>query len=85
MSRPNSVHSQRLERRSFWITVEDGVDVFHDVAADFEELAFVFDRDQRAFDAVVLGQLERFGKGSDFLDVALDAHVAQDQRRGGDR
>ena len=58
--------------------------MFHDVAADFQELSFVFDWDQRAFHTVVLCQLKWFRQGTHFFDVALDAHVAEDQRCGGD-
>ena len=77
------IHPQRLKRRGLGVAVEDGVDVFHDVAADFEELAFVFDGDEGAFHAVVAGELEGFGEGTDFLDVALNAHVTEERCGGG--
>ena len=35
------IHSQCFERGCFRVAVEHGVDVFHDVAADLEELTFV--------------------------------------------
>jgi hypothetical protein len=43
------------------VAVEDGIDVLHDVAADFEELTLVGDWYQIAFDPVVHGQLKWLG------------------------
>ena len=58
----SSVHPQCFERGRLRVAVKDRVHVFHDVATDFQELAFVFDRDQRLFHTVVHGQLQGLGE-----------------------
>jgi len=52
--------------------------MFHDVAADFQELSFVFYRNESFLDSVVASELEGLGEGANLLDVALNAHVAED-------
>ena len=49
---------QRLNGRGFWISIEDRIDVLHDVAGDIEEIPSVLQRDERALGAVVHGDLE---------------------------
>jgi hypothetical protein len=58
--------------------------VLHDVGADVEEVPLVLDGDEGALGAVVLRDLERLGERAQRLDVALDAHVAEDEERGAD-
>jgi hypothetical protein len=53
-----TLHIQRLQRRRPRLPVKDRIDVFHDVGVHVEEVAFVFDGDEGAFGAVVLGDLE---------------------------
>ena len=72
--------SQHLHRCRLRVTVKDRVHLFHDVGADIQEIPLVLDRDQRAFRAVVLGDLQRFREGAQRLDIALDAHITQDQQ-----
>ena len=55
--------------------------VLHDVGAHVEEVPLVLDRDQGPLRAVVLRDLERLGQRPQRLDVALDAHVAEDEQR----
>ena len=78
----SSVQPQRLERSLAKVTIEDGINVLEDVGVYFEELAFVLDGDEGPLGAVVHGDLQRLGERPDGLHVALDAHVAEDQKRG---
>jgi len=73
---------QRLHQGCPDVAVEDWVDVLHDFGIDFEELALVFRGHQDLPGAVVFGQAQGFGQGSDGLDVALDAQVSHGQEPG---
>ena len=53
--------------------------------AHVEEVPLVLDRNERALGTVVLRDLKRLGERPEGLDVSLDAHVAEDEQRRGDR
>ena len=52
------------------------------VSRYFEEAPLILDRNERALGAVVLGDLEWFRERAQRLDVALNAHVAEHEKRG---
>lgn len=70
---------QSFQQRSPDIPVEDGIYVLDDVGVHFEEVALVLYGHEDLAGSVVHGYLERFGKGTGGLDVALDTEVAHDE------
>ena len=71
---------KHLHRCGLRITVEDRVDMLHNIGAHIKEVALVLNRDERALGAVIPGHLERFGEGSQRLNISLDAHVAEHEK-----
>jgi hypothetical protein len=47
-----------LQHGRLWVAEEDGGDVLHDVGTDVEEVPLVLDRDESAFRASVLGDVQ---------------------------
>ena len=55
------IHPKCHKRRRFGVTIEDRVDMFHDVDAEFEELSFVLYRNQSLLSSVSACELKRLG------------------------
>lgn len=51
--------AENLHRGRLWISIKNGIDVFHDISAYVEEVSLVLDWDERTLCAVVFRNLKR--------------------------
>ena len=65
----------RLQKRGSHVTVKDGIDVFDDVGANFEEVSLVLDWNHGLSGTIVHGYPQGFYQRSNGLEVSLDAEV----------
>ena len=77
--------SQSLQGGCSWLSIEDRIDVLHDIGVHIQEVALILYGYEGTLGAVVFGDLEGFDKGANWFYVALDAHVAKDQGSGSHR
>lgn len=68
-----SVHAKRFECGHHGIAVENGINAFHDVSRDIQEVTFVFERNQGSSSTIVHANLQGFSQGPDRLNIALNA------------
>ena len=70
--------SQGLEHPLLNLAVEDRIHVLQHLGTHVEEAPLVLDGDENPFGAVIHGHLKRLRHRTSRFDVALNAHVAED-------